>query len=73
MTSGYIPPKEDPDLDEILAALEGAVGDDPRLVEAPEEEVARRLVQEGHLEREPSPALVAEALQALEAEGGSPT
>ncbi len=32
------------------------------------EEVARQLVLGGHLEREPAPPLVAEALEGLEAE-----
>jgi hypothetical protein len=34
----------------------------------PAEEVARQLVRHGHLEREPPPPLVAEALEGLEAE-----
>jgi hypothetical protein len=34
----------------------------------PAEEVARQLVQGGHLEGEPPPPLVAEALEGLEAE-----
>jgi hypothetical protein len=38
-----------------------------------EEKVAQRLVRGGYLEREPSAPLVAEALQAVEAEEGSPT
>jgi hypothetical protein len=73
MTSGYIPPREEPDLDEILAALKELLDEDPRTAEMPAEEVARVLVRGGHLQREPSPPLVAEALQALEAEEGNPT
>jgi hypothetical protein len=73
MTSGYIPPKEDPDLDDILTALREALNENPRLAEMPEEEVSRQLVLGGHLEREPSPPLVAEALEAIEAEEGNPT
>ena len=72
MTSGYIPPKDEPDLDEILGALGEALTDNPRLAEMPEEEVARQLVLDGRLASEPSPPLVAEALQAIEAEGGDP-
>ena len=73
MTSGYIPPKEDPDLDDILAALREALAENPRLAEKPEEEVARQLVLGGHLEGEPSPPLVAEALGVIEVEEGNPT
>jgi hypothetical protein len=36
----------------------------------PSEEVARQLVLDGRLEEEPSPALVADMLDALEAEEG---
>ncbi len=42
----------------------------PRLTEMPPEEVARQLVLGGHLQQEPSPALVADMLDALEAEEG---
>ncbi len=68
MSSGYIPAKGEPDPDEILGALREAVADNPRLVEMPAEEVARQLVLEGRLQLEPSPTLVAEMLDALEAE-----
>jgi hypothetical protein len=34
----------------------------------PAEEVARQLILDGHLQREPSPVLVAEMLDALKAE-----
>ncbi len=73
MTSGYIPPKGEPDPDEILAALREVISDNPRLAEMPEEEVARQLMLEGCLEDEPSPPLVAEALQTIEAEEGNLT
>lgn len=73
MTSSYIPPKGEPDPDEILAALREALNDNPRLAEMPEEEVARQLVLEGRLEDEPAPPLVAEALQTIEAEEDNPT
>jgi hypothetical protein len=68
VSSGYIPAKGEPDPDEILGALRDAVADNPRLAEMPAEEVARQLVLEGRLQLEPSPTLVAEMLDALEAE-----
>ena len=70
MTSGYIPSKDEPGPDEILEALREAVFEKPRLTEMLSEEVARQLVLDGHLQEEPSPALVAEMLDALEAEEG---
>ncbi len=73
MTSGYIPPEGEPDPDDILAALRKALEEDPNLAQTTEEEVARRLVSGGYLEHEPSPPLVAEALQTIEAEEGNPT
>ena len=68
MSSGYVPAKGEPDPDEILGALREAVADNPRLGEMPAEEVARQLVLEGRLQGEPSPALVAQMLDVLEAE-----
>jgi hypothetical protein len=68
MSSGYIPAKDEPGPDEILEALREAVTDNSRLAEMPSEEVARQLVLGGHLQEEPSPALVADMLDALEAE-----
>ena len=68
ISSGYIPAKDEPSLDEILEALREAVSDNPRLAEMPAEEVARQLILEGRLQEEPSPVLVADMLQALEAE-----
>jgi hypothetical protein len=70
MTSGYIPAKDEPGPDEILGALREAVSDNPRLTEMPAEEVARQLVLGGHLQEEPSSSLVADMLDALEAEEG---
>ncbi|HEY6750396.1 MAG TPA: hypothetical protein VI027_03625 [Rubrobacteraceae bacterium] len=70
MSSGYIPPKREPGPEEILDALREAIFDDPQLTEMSAEEVARQLVLGGHLQEEPSPALVADMLQALEAEEG---
>jgi len=71
VSSGYIPAKDEPEPEEILHALREAIFDNPRLAEMPSEEVARQLVLGGHLQEEPSPALVADMLDALEAEEGS--
>ena len=68
MSSGYIPAKEEPGPDEIVEALRQAIFENPRLREMPAEEAARQLVLEGHLQLKPSPVLVAEMLDALEAE-----
>jgi hypothetical protein len=72
MTSGYtpgnMPQKDQPGFDQILRALREGLDENPRLKEMPAEEVARQLVQVGHLEGEPPPPLVAEALEGLEAE-----
>ena len=65
MSSGYIPAKDEPGPEEIVEALREAVFENPRLRA---EEVARQLVLEGHLREEPSPVLVAEMLDALDAE-----
>ena len=46
----------------------GAVFENPKLREVPDEEVARQLVLGVHVRVEPSPVLVAEMLEALEAE-----
>ena len=70
MSSGYIPAKDQSGPEEILEALREAVSDNPRLTEMPAEEVARQLVLDGRLQDEPSPALVADMLDALEAEEG---
>ena len=72
MTSGYtpgsMPEKDQPGFDQILRALREGLNENPRLKEMPAEEVARKLVRHGHLERKPPPPLVAEALEGLEAE-----
>ena len=68
MSSGYIPAKDEPGPDEIIEALREGIFENPRLREMPAEEVARQLVLEGRLQKEPSPVLVAEMLDALEAE-----
>jgi hypothetical protein len=70
VSSGYIPAKDEPGPDEILEALREAIFDNPRLAEMPSEEIARQLVLAGHLQEEPSPELVADMLDALEAEEG---
>ena len=68
VSSGYIPAKDEPGPHEIFEALREAVFENPRLRDMPAEEVARQLVLEGHLQQEPSPVLVVEMLDALEAE-----
>jgi hypothetical protein len=72
MTSGYtpgsMPEKDQPGFDQILRALREGLNENSRLKEMPAEEVARKLVRHGHLERKPPPPLVAEALEGLEAE-----
>jgi hypothetical protein len=72
MTSGYtpgsMPNKDQPDFDQILRAIREGLNEDPHLKEMSAEEVARELVRGGHLEGEPPPPLVAEALEGLEAE-----
>ncbi len=72
MTSGYtpgsMPEKDQPGFDQKLSALREGLDEKPRLREIPAEEVATQPVQGGHLEGEPPPPLVAEALEGLEAE-----
>jgi hypothetical protein len=70
VSSGYIPPKDEPGPEETLDALRQAIFDNPRLTEMPAEEVARQLVLGGYVQEEPSPALVADMLDALKAEEG---
>jgi hypothetical protein len=48
--------------------LQEAVSENCRLTEIPAEEVARQLILGGRLQEEPSPTLVADMLDALEAE-----
>jgi hypothetical protein len=62
MTRSYMPAKYEPDPDEILAAVEAALGGNSRLAELLEE-VARKVVVQDHLDRETSLTLAAEALQ----------
>jgi hypothetical protein len=65
MTSGYtpgsMPEKDQPGFDQILRALREGLDENSRLKDMSAEEVARRLVKDGHLEGEPPPPLVAEA------------
>ena len=68
-----VPSKGERGPDEILAALRAGLDDNPRFAGMPEEEVARQIVLGGQLVNEPSPALVAEDLQAIEAEEAKPT
>jgi hypothetical protein len=68
VSSGYIPAKDEPSPDKIAEALREAIFENPRLREMPAEEVARQLISDGPLQQEPSPVLVAEMLEALEAE-----
>jgi hypothetical protein len=70
VSSRYVPAKDEPGPDEILEALREAVFDNARLTEMPSEEVARQLVLGGNLQGKPSPALMADMLDALEAEEG---
>lgn len=60
MSSGYIPPRGEPNPDEILAALRETLNDNPRLAEMLEEEVACQLTLDSRLEGR-SMLLVAEA------------
>jgi hypothetical protein len=68
VSSSYILAKDEPNPDEILTALREAVSDNPRPTDMLTEEVVRQLVLGGHLQEEPSPVLVADMLDALEAE-----
>jgi hypothetical protein len=68
VSSGYIPAEDEPKKDEIVDALREAVFENPGLREMPVEKVARQLVLDGYLQQVPSPVLVAEMLDALEAE-----
>jgi hypothetical protein len=70
VSSGYILAKDEPGPDEILEAMREAIFNNPRLIEMPSEEVARQLILGGYLQKEPSPTLVADMLDALEAEEG---
>jgi hypothetical protein len=63
-----MPEKGQPGFEQILRALRAGLKENPRLKEMAAEEVARQPVQGGHLQGEPAPPLVAEALEGLEAE-----
>ena len=62
MSSGGIPPNDDPSPEEVLEALRAAITNNPRLDDMPVEVIARQLVLEGHLEQEPPLTLVEDAL-----------
>ena len=62
MSSGGIPPNDDPGPEEILEALQEAITNNPRFDDMPVEEIARQLVLEGHLEQEPPLELVEDTL-----------
>ena len=65
--SGNVPPPGRPGREaEVLEALRAAGRDNPCLVELPPEEVARQPVLEGRVGGEPSPAVVAEMMLAVE-------
>ena len=67
--SDHVPPPGRPGREsEVLEALMEAGRHNPRLVELPPEEVARRLVLEGRVIGEPSPEIVAEMMLELEVE-----
>jgi uncharacterized Zn finger protein (UPF0148 family) len=66
VSSGGIPPNDDPSPEEILKALREAITNNPRLDDMPVEEIARQLVLEGHLEQEPPLTLVEDALDSDE-------
>ena len=66
MTSGHIPASGEPGPEEILAALQEAIREDPGLQKGPSEDVSRDLARRGYLEQVPSLTLVAELLEALE-------
>jgi uncharacterized Zn finger protein (UPF0148 family) len=66
VSSGGIPPNDDPSPEEILEALREAITNNPRLDDMPVEEIARQLVLEGHLEQEPPLELVEDALDSDE-------
>ena len=55
--------------DRTLAALEEALGDDPKMRERPAEEVSGELARGGYLDEEPDPVLVADMMGSLEPEG----
>jgi hypothetical protein len=66
VSSGDIPPNDDPTPEEVLEALREAITNNPRLDDMPVEEIGRQLVLEGHLEQEPPLTLVEDALDSDE-------
>lgn len=67
--SENVPPPGRPGREaEVLEALREASRHNPRLLEAPPEEVAHQLVLEGRVIGEPSPEVVAEMMLELEVE-----
>lgn len=54
----------------VLATVRDVIGEKARMTEVSEEGIARQLVLDGHLEDGPTPPLVAEAMQVIEAEDG---
>jgi hypothetical protein len=66
VSSGGIPPNDDPSPEEILKALREAIINNPRLADMPVEEIARQLVLEAHLHQEPPLALVEDALDNID-------
>jgi hypothetical protein len=57
--------KNEPGYDEVLAALERALMDDPLLRHAPVEELSGQLVLGGYLTEEPSLGLMVEAMTTM--------
>ncbi len=64
MTSGNI--QMGPDPDRILTALKRALRDNPGMRNRSAQEVSKELVQQGYLEEEADPVLVAEMLDVLQ-------
>jgi hypothetical protein len=62
VSSGGIPPNDDPSPEEVLEALRAAITNNPWLDDMPVEVIARQLILEGHLEQEPPLTLVEDAL-----------
>ena len=60
--------KDEPGYDEVLRALERALMDNPRLREAPVEELAHLLVLGGYLKEEPSIGLMGEVMTTIASE-----
>ena len=64
MTSGNI--QVGPDPNRILTALKRALRDNPGMRNRSAQEVSKELVQQGYLEEEADPVLVAEMLEGLQ-------